>query len=117
MLRTASAAVRLYLERAATASEKAAAAADPGTRRFYLEMESKWMDLAASTAFVERVDLFLQTREFRLRLPSSDLCAGCNGRMSLKGVHSTLEVEEHVFRCGRCGSEHTRCLRADDFQC
>jgi len=68
MLRKESAVVRLYLERAADASEKAAAAADPGTPRFYLAIESKWTDLAANTAFVERVDLFLQTREFRLRL-------------------------------------------------
>jgi len=117
MLRKTSAAVRLYLERAATASEKAAAAIDPGTRRFYLEMESKWMDLAASTAFTERVDLFLQTTEYRLRLPSSDLCAHCNGRMSLKGIHSTLQLEEHIFRCRRCGSEHTRRVRAEGFQC
>jgi hypothetical protein len=113
MLRKESAAVRLYLERAATASEKAAAAPDPVTRRFYLAMESKWMDLAASTAFVERVDLFLHTREFRLRFSPSDLCLDCNGRMSLKAVHSTLEVEEHIFRCRNCGSEHTRRFRAD----
>ena len=51
MLRKESAAVRLYLERAANASEEAAAAPDPATRRFHLAMESKWMDLAASTAF------------------------------------------------------------------
>jgi hypothetical protein len=116
MLRKTSAAVRLYLERAANAREKALSAVDPGTKHFYLMMESKWMDLAASTALVERVDLFLQTREFRLRLSSSDLCPYCNGRMSLKAVHSTLAVEEHIFRCRRCGSEHTRRLRADDFQ-
>ena len=54
MLRKESAAVRLYLE---NASEKAAAAVDPVTRRFYLTMEYKWMDLAASTAVVERMDL------------------------------------------------------------
>ena len=58
MLGKESAAVRLYLERAANANEGAAAAVDSATRRFYLAMESKWMDLAAST---ERVDLFLQS--------------------------------------------------------
>jgi hypothetical protein len=115
MLRKESAAVRLYLERAANARERASTAVDEPTRKFYQAMESKWMDLAASTALVERVDLFLQTREFRLRLSSSDLCVDCNGRMLLKAVHSTLELEEHIFRCRRCGSEHTRRLRADDF--
>ena len=102
MLRKESAAVRLYLERAANASEKAAAAVDPVTRRFYLAMESKWMDLAASTAVVERVDLFLQSREFRLRLLPSDLCPDCHQRMLLKTIQTTAEHEEHALRCGNC---------------
>jgi hypothetical protein len=114
MLRKESATVRLYLERAANAREKAAAAVDPATRRFYLAMESKWMDLA-STAVVERVDLFLQSREFRLRLPPSDLCPDCHQRMLLKAIQTTAELEEHAFRCRNCGSEHTRRFRADDF--
>jgi hypothetical protein len=42
---------------------RAAAAVDETRRKFHQSMESKWMDLAASTAVVERVDLFLQTRE------------------------------------------------------
>jgi Zn finger protein HypA/HybF involved in hydrogenase expression len=115
MLRKESAAVRLYLERAANAGEKASAAVDLATRRFYLAMESKWMDLAASTAVVERVDLFLQSREFRLRLSPSDLCRDCQKRMSLEAIQTTAELEEHTFRCRNCGSEHTRRLRADDF--
>jgi hypothetical protein len=32
-------------------------------RRFYLAMESKCMDLAASTTVVERVDLFLRNQK------------------------------------------------------
>jgi hypothetical protein len=115
MLAKESAAVRLYLERAANARERAAAAVDETTRKFHLAMESKWMDLAASTAVVERVDLFLQTREFRLRLSPSDLCPDCNERTLLMAVHTTLEVEEHIFRCRNCGREHTRRLRANDF--
>jgi hypothetical protein len=116
MLRKTSAAVRLYLERAANAREKALAALDPGTRHFYLMMESKWMDLAASTAFVERVDLFLQSREFRLRLSPSDLCPDCHERMSLKAIHSTLTLEEHIFQCLNCGFRHTRRIGTDGLQ-
>ena len=114
MLRKESAAVRLYLEWAANAREKAAATVDPATRRFYLSMESRWMDLAVSTAVVERVDLFLQSREFRLRLSPSDLCQDCHQRMSLKAIQTTAELEEHAFRCLNCGSEHTRRFRTDD---
>ena len=115
MLRKQSPAVRLYLERAANARERASTAVDEVSRQFHQVMESNWMDLAASTAFVERVDLFLQSTEFRLRLSSSDLCPHCNGRMMLKAIHSTLVLEEHIFRCRRCGAEHTRRFRADDF--
>src|SRR5215467_4567663 len=114
MLRKESAAVRLYLERAANASERAAAAVDAVTRRFYLAMESKWMDLAASTAVVERVDLLLQTREFGLRLSPSHLCPDCHDRMLLQAVQTTDKLEELTFHCRSCGSKHTRRLRADD---
>jgi hypothetical protein len=116
MLRKTSAAVRMYLERAADAHEEALASVDPKTRHFYLMMESKWMDLAASTALVERVDLFLQSREFRLRLPTSDLCADCHERMSLKGVHSTFAFEDHIFECLNCGFTHMRRIRTDGLQ-
>jgi hypothetical protein len=112
MLGKESAAVRLYLERAANANEGAAAAVDSATRRFYLAMESKWMDLAAST---ERVDLFLQTRQSHLHLSPSDLCPDCHQRMLLKAIQTTVEFEEHTFRCRNCGSEHTRRLRSNDF--
>jgi hypothetical protein len=89
MLRKDSAAVRLYLERAGNAREKAAAAVDETTRKFHQAMESRWMDLAASTALRERVDLFLQTREFRIRLARSDLCPDCRERMLPKAVETT----------------------------
>jgi hypothetical protein len=108
-----SAAVRLYLERAANASERASAATDLTTRRFYLAMECKWMDLASSTAFVERVDLFLHSREFRLRLPSCDLCSACHNRMLLKTIATTTQLEAHTFRCRKCGFERTRRFRSD----
>ena len=111
--RKESARVRLYLEWAANAGERAAAAVDELARKFYQAMESRWMDLAASTAVVERVDLFLQTREFHPRLPPSDLCPDCHQLMSLKSVETTAELEEHTFQCRNCGSTHTRRFRAD----
>jgi hypothetical protein len=113
MFRKESAAVRLYLERAANARERTSNAVDETTRRFHRAMESKWTDLAASTAVVERVDLFLQTREFRPCLSPSDLCPDCHQRMSLTGVQTITELEEHAFQCRTCGSEHTRCSGID----
>jgi hypothetical protein len=76
--------VRLFvftLKRAANARERASAAVDEKMRQFHQATESKWMDSAASTAVAQRVDLFLQTREFRLRLSPSDLCPFYQHRM------------------------------------
>src|SRR5215469_4900550 len=89
--------------------------ADEAMWQFTKAMESKWMGLATSTALAERVDLFLQTREFRCRLSSSDLCLDCNGRMLLKAIHSTLELCSSHLQIRRCGSAHTRHSRAVDF--
>ena len=113
MLRKESAAVRLYLERAANARERASVAIDETTREFHQAMESKWMNLAASTAVVERVDLFLQSREFRLRLSPSDLCPFCQHRMLPKTIRPSAELETYIFQCRGCGFEHTRCSRID----
>jgi len=44
---------------------RALAAVDETTRQFYQAIESQRMDLAARTAVVEGVDLFLQSREFQ----------------------------------------------------
>jgi hypothetical protein len=112
--RKESAAVRLYLEWAANAGERAAVAVDLITRRFYQAMQSRWMKLAASTAVAEGVDFFLQTREFRFRLSPSDICPDCYQLMSLKAVETIAELEEHAFQCRNCGSTHTRRFRADD---
>jgi hypothetical protein len=73
MLRKESAAVRLYLERAANARERAVAAVDEATRYFHQEMECKWMDLAAS-AFVERVHLFPLASTRRFLTPFLSVC-------------------------------------------
>jgi hypothetical protein len=53
-------------------------------------------EIGGHTAVAERADLFLQTREFRLRLSSSDLCPDCHQLMSLKAVETTAELEEHT---------------------
>jgi hypothetical protein len=107
--------VRLYLGWAANSAERAATAVDETTRRFYQAMVSRWMDLAASTAVVERVDLFLQSIEFHRRLSPSDLCPDCRKRMWLEAVETTADFEEYTFQCRNCGSTHTRRFRADDF--
>lgn len=89
-------------------AKRAANDTDPQSAAFHKAMESKWMDMAAAAAFFERVDLFLQTREFRSRLSPADMCAFCNKRMSLKTIQETAAETVYVFRCSDCGAERTR---------
>jgi hypothetical protein len=96
MLSKESAAVRLYLERAANARERAAAAVEEISCKFHQAMELGWMDLMASTALIERVDLFLQSIEFRLRLAPSDLCPDSREQMLPMDVQTTAD-KWHVF--------------------
>ena len=107
-----SARVRLYLGWAANAGERATAAIDETARKFHQAMERRWVNLAAGTALSERVDLFLQTREFRSRLSSYDLCPNCHQLVSVNAPLTTAELEEYTFQCGNCGSNHTRRIRA-----
>ena len=110
-----SARVRLYLGWAANAGERATAVVDETARKFHQAMERRWVNLAAGTALSERVDLFLQTREFRFRLSSYDLydlCPNCHQLVSVNASPTTAELEEYTFQCGNCGSKHTRRIRA-----
>jgi hypothetical protein len=104
--------VRLYLGWAANAGERATAAVDETVRKFHQAIERRWVNLAASTALSERVDLFLQTREFRFRLSSYDLCPDCHQLVPVNAPPTTTaEFEEYTFQCGNCGSNHTRRVR------
>jgi hypothetical protein len=91
-----------------TRVEKAAAAVDEAARKLHQAMESKWMDLAASTGVVERVDLFLQSREFGLRLSPSDLCPDCHERMLVKAVEGPLNLQSTPSNVKNCGSKQPR---------
>src|SRR5215472_7537116 len=92
MLRRESAAVRLYLERAANARERASVAVDETARQFHRAMESKWMDLAASTAVVERVDCSSKPGNFasvcHRRICVPFVAVGCRLKLSNRALNS-----------------------------
>jgi hypothetical protein len=90
------------------------AANDETTRNFHQAMESKWMDLAASTAFVERVDLFMQSREFRSRLSPSDLCSDCNKQMLLRPSVQPMRLKS-TSSDAEIVAPSIRTVRRDDF--
>lgn len=106
MLLRPSESVLMYLNRAVRSRELAHQAATRDEHEFHARMESSWMNLAASTALVERVDLSLHTIDGAL-LPY-DACRGCHGLMSIETVESFRCEEIYTFKCHRCGSTEQR---------
>ncbi len=96
----------MYLARAAEAREHARHAALKSERIFYGRMEQRWMGLAACTAVVERVDLFLQTLH-STDLPH-DVCTDCHGIMAIEVVEATGCREIYTLRCRKCGGTEFR---------
>lgn len=98
--------VMMYLARAAWAREQARLATLKSERTFHERMEQRWLDLAASTAFVERVDLFLHTLD--TTTPPHGTCPHCDGLMSVELLEITRYREMYTLRCGRCGGVERR---------
>ena len=96
----------MYLDRAMRSRERAHHAATRDDREFHERMEFSWMNLAASTALVERADLFLHTIDGAL-LPY-DACRGCHGLMSIETVEGRGTEDIYTFKCRRCGSREQR---------
>jgi hypothetical protein len=101
-----SANVLMYLKRAAVARERAQGVRSADEKRFHHQMESRWMNLAASTAFVERVGLFVHSMEGSI-VPY-DGCPSCHGLMVLETAEIGEEDEVFGFRCRRCGAHQSR---------
>jgi hypothetical protein len=98
-----SAKVRVCLTSAAKSHERAGAAIDPEKKKFFLKMETSWMRLAASIAYVERVDLFLE--QPAPDSVASDHCWRCESTMRLKLVEVSREGRRHTFECPQCGCQ------------
>jgi hypothetical protein len=96
----------MYLKRADQAHTWGLAAELKSERVFYERMERRWMDLAASTAFVERVDLFLNTLEGPGR--PHDACPRCQGLMTTEVIEASHYSETYTLRCRDCGETEKR---------
>jgi hypothetical protein len=106
VLQSQSATVTLYLTHAAKARERAQQTALKSERTFYDRMEQRWLTLAASTALVERVDLFIHTLQSSA-LPH-DQCARCHGIMPIETIEVTSHQEIYTLRCRTCGDAERR---------
>src|SRR5215813_9802565 len=94
--------VAVFLERATQARERAQRAGDMSARDFHERMEASWLQMAASAAFVERVERFLQTRA--QTMPAIDRCPDCARLMMLRGIETRGPEHVYSFECTSCGA-------------
>lgn len=98
--------VAVFLERATRAHERAVRARNPEMRDFHGRMEASWLRMAASAAFVERVERFLVTRDHSV--PATDRCPACARLMMLKTIETREEEHVYWFQCMSCGASEQR---------
>ncbi len=101
--------VWMYLARAARSRELAQDAINGNLRHFHERMETSWMNLAADTAFVEGVDLFLHTRA--RRVPPCDACPSCSRLMRVSTIEADAAEDVYTFECTSCGFTQERKVR------
>jgi len=106
MLQRPSPRVSVYLDRAELARDEARRARDENTRAFHERQEAAWMNLAATTAFAERVDLFLHT--IGRSSPPGDRCPDCHRFMRVANIEATADEQIFTFMCMSCGATARR---------
>jgi len=109
MLERPSPAVGVYLDRATNSRDMAKEAASENLRQFHSRMEASWMRLAAGTAMVERVDLFLHT--IGRDVPPCDTCPRCCRLMRLTMIETDSAENNFSFECTACAFTARRNLR------
>lgn len=112
--------------RARDARQRADAATDPVLKQDYLNLERRWMMLAESYQFTERVSDFQHEVRKRIavfRPPTPPdpalprvMCPGCGKRMKLTQIEPAMEpnrADTNTFRCS-CGETLQLTLKRHD---
>jgi len=81
VLKASSQNVNFCYERALEAETRAEASRNPEDRRFYFDCEKRWLALAASYEYQERLAAFLQELRGFVKAP---LCSACGRATNLK---------------------------------
>jgi hypothetical protein len=96
--------VLVYLKRASQAREAAQLAVSD--RKFHEKMEAAWMDLAASAALIERVDLFLHSLQSEKK--PCIICGNCQRVAMVETIEAAHHIDFYTFRCIHCGRVEER---------
>ena len=103
--------VHMYLGRAGRAREHAQTAANESERAFHQRMERSWANLAATSALIEGVDLFLHARQHH-RLPPLSQCPDCSKLMTMRVLKADRGRLVFNFECASCGCREERSTAA-----
>jgi hypothetical protein len=87
-------------ERALDARQRAVEADDALARDELLASEARWLKLAASYEFSERLNRFLSATR---ALPQHPVCSHCSVAMWLTEIQSSPRKIEHIYECKVCG--------------
>ena len=104
-------AVHMYLDCAERARERAQKALTDAERILHRRMERSWMNLAARTAHIEGVDLFLHARQHD-RLPPLSQCPECRKAMTVRTIKLDRGGLVYNFQCASCGCQEERSTAA-----
>ena len=107
MLKAASPNARHCYEQAAEARRRACATNDAPTRDDLLASEARWLKLAQSYEFSERLSEFLNRP---VSLPEHPVCRGCGLAMWLIEIQSSGATVNYVYECKVC---ETKTVLAD----
>jgi len=105
VLKAANQNVKYCYEQALKASERASTAGMPAEQEFHLGDEKRWLTLAASFEYQERLIDFINELGALLKTP---FCRVCSRSMRPKGMRGRQNgLAECDFECIRCGVKKT----------
>jgi len=105
VLKASSQNVKYCYERALEAEARADASRNPEERIFYYNCEKRWLALAASYEYQERLAAFLQELRGFVKAP---ICSACGLPMRPKRLAQTGQgLFEFQFKCANCETSRT----------
>lgn len=104
MLKPANPLAKDCYERAFEARERGTKASDPAARHEFFESEARWLKLAQSYEFSDRLSQFLAGHN----LPNRPACPNCAVPMWLVKIGHGPTTDRYQYECKACGHAVSR---------
>ena len=106
MLKNLSKQIRDCYQQAEDCARKATAQTDPRLRQDYLNLEQRWLLLARSCDFTQRLtDFSNEVKRWKAdELPIPYTCPGCGAKYQVVTVDAPADTQDDRVACRWCGS-------------